>query len=159
MRKRKTFIFVILMSALIICIINTLNYDSNLDDWIGEYNYTAIFPKEDGTINYVVNYNIKIYKDVNKYYADIENNGWFTQTKILANVTGNRKKIKFIFKETLPSDKMYGIVERYDVGDVLLYMEKDGDVLQTAWGILRVEHPAYAEIDGDIIGIFFEKIQ
>lgn len=138
---------------------NKLNYDSNLDDWIGEYNYIAIFPKEDGTVNYFVNYNIKIYKNNNKYYADIENNGWFTQTKILSDVIGNSKKIELIFKETLPGDSMYGIMERYNSGDALLYMEKDGDVLLTEWGILRVEHPVYAETDENIAGSFFEKIK
>lgn len=159
--KNKYFCYGILGVLLIVVICSIRSFHENkLNDWIGEYNYVAIFPREDNELpNYVINYDIKIYEQDKEYYAMISNDGWFTQTRTLAYVIGDRHTIEIRFVETLPEDSLYGSAERYESEEILLKLTQNDAGLQTDWGVLREEHPTYSTTEDEIIGVFFEKIK
>ncbi len=131
------------------------NQSENLESWIGEYNYTAVFPHESGEINYVIDYNIHIYEEQGIYYAKIVGDGWQTQERTLALVEGDEEKIELIFVETLAEDIMYGTAGRYDDKAVLLCLENTKEGLQTAWHAMM--HPVLADVEEVVYGVYFEK--
>lgn len=130
----------------------------SLDSWIGDYYYIETFPHgQDENFNYFIAYEISIYKEDGQYYAKDENDGWFTQTRTLAEVIGNKNRIDIVFKETLPGDSLYGICERYDEGEVLVTLYYENGSIQTAWGVLRNEHPVFTDNLEEIKGEYFIK--
>ena len=161
-KKNKIVILVIIFVVYLISsfIFLNLKKNNNLDNWLGSYNYTAIFPHgTDKDMNYVIDYNILIYKEEGNYYAKIINDGWFTQTRSLAQIIGNKYSIDIKFLETLPEDSLYGEVERYERNEILLNLNYNESELQTLWLALRSEHPTFAENNDSITGIYFKKIE
>lgn len=135
-----------------------IHRNHSLDSWIGDYYYIETFPHgQDEDFNYFIGYEISIYKENGKYYAKDENDGWFTQTRTLAKVVGNKNRIDIIFMETLPGDSLYGICERYDEGEVLVTLYYENGNIQTAWGVLRNEHPVFIDNLDEIKGKYFTK--
>ncbi|MBD5494205.1 MAG: hypothetical protein HDR12_07480 [Lachnospiraceae bacterium] len=134
-------------------------YESNkLDTWMGRYGFTDTFEHNSGEINYFVDYEIIIYKDDGKYYAELEGNGWFLQTRSLAYVEGDENSIDIIFKSSLPGDSLYGIVERYEEDELMLTLSYDDSELISSWHVLRKEHPIFTESEEEIKDIYFEKL-
>ncbi len=159
---KKIFLWCGILGVLLVVVIGSVRLFqlNKLDDWVGEYNYVAVFPREDKELpNYIISYNIKIYEKDNEYYAMISNDGWFTQTRTLAYVIGNRHTIEIRFVETLPEDSLYGSVERYESEEILLKLTQNDMELQTDWGVLREEHPIFSVTDEEIVGVFFEKVK
>lgn len=138
---------------------NSSIYESNkLDIWMGRYGFTDTFEHNSGEINYFVDYEIIIYKDDGKYYAELEGNGWFLQTRSLAYVEGDENSIDIFFKSSLPGDSLYGIVERYEKDELMLTLSYDDSELISSWHVLRKEHPIFIESEEEIKGVYFEKL-
>lgn len=147
--------FVILMAG--VYFQKTIYESKKLDVWTGQYVYSDAFEHNSGEISYCVDYEIIIYRDDGRYYAELEGNGWFLQTRSLAYIEGNENSIDIIFKNTLPGDSLYGREDRYEADELMLTLVYDGSELITAWHALRREHPVYIESTEEIKGNYFEK--
>ena len=137
---------------------NSIYENNELDTWMGRYGFTDTFEHNSGEMHYFVDYEIIIYKDDGKYYAELEGNGWFLQTHSLAYIEGDKNSIDIIFKSSLPGDSLYGRVERYEEDELMLTFSYDGSELVTTWHVLRKEHPILIESEEEIKGIYFEKL-
>lgn len=159
--KKKYCIFAIMgiLLALFIMLCIHIKTPKNLDNWIGEYYYSETFPHNSGVIFYFIEYTVMIYKDGNKYYAQITGDGWHTMTRILAQVTGDRDKIEIAYLHTLPDDKLYDSGhEWFDEGEVLWRFERDGSDINTVWLEGKLFHPTLSDMEGEIIRRSFDKI-
>lgn len=145
-----------MLAVIFILYYSTTRSNKNLDSWVGEYHYTAIFPHSSGEMSYVIEYIILIYEEENKYYAQITNDGWWTMTRVLAQVTGNQNKIEIAYLHTLPDDIIYGN-EWFDESEVLWHFERNGDDINTVWMAARSWHPTLSDVEGEIIGKYFEE--
>lgn len=99
-----------------------------------------------------------IYRDDGKYYAELEGNGWFLQTRSLAYVVGNENSIDIIFRSSLPGDSLYVISERYKRNELLLTLTYNGSELQSTWHVLQGEEPVLSESGEKIEGVYFTEI-
>ncbi|MCM1232911.1 MAG: DUF5991 domain-containing protein [Ruminococcus flavefaciens] len=163
MEKERTqfrgMIAVILFMILIvgIYILRTVYEGKQLDGWIGKYVFTDSFEHNSGEINYYVDYEIIIYQDDGRYYAELEGNGWFLQTRSLAYIEGDKNSIDIIFKSTLPGDSLYEYAERYETDELMLTLSYDDSELISTWYALRMEHPVFIESTEEIRGCYFKK--
>ena len=133
---------------------------NGIDSWVGMYEYVATFPHAtDESFNYFISYSVNIYKEDSNYFARIINDGWFTQTRILAEVTGDRFSIDIRFLETLPGDNLYGYAERFNKYDVLWTFEQNASGISTVWLSMRKEHPVLFEYDSEIKGLYFKRLE
>ena len=98
----------------------------SLESWVGTYTFEEYGPEDSGIM---LCYEVVIYRENNKYFADISIDGYQTMTRIKATVTGKQKKINIYFKEYLP-DNLYDF---YSAGDLLLSFEIKGSKLITHW--------------------------
>ena len=95
--------------------------DNNLDSWCGNYKYVETFGHATNeTFNYFIAYEINIFKEGEKYYANIISTGWQIQSESLAEVKWNDGAIEFFFLKTMPNDSLYKVCERYDEQTSLL---------------------------------------
>ncbi len=105
----------------IIDLVNELDKSS----WIGKYNFYEYCPP-----NINMNYDIKIFKESDVYYANIFINGFQTNQCVKAKVSGDNNAIKFIFDSYLPGNAY----KRYKKGETLLSLKKDASKILTKWG-------------------------
>lgn len=153
--KKKCCIFAVMgiLLALFIMLCIYHRDSKNLDNWTGEYYYSKTYPHNSGKIFYFIEYTVKIYKDENKYYAQITGDGWQTMTRVLAQVTGDRDKIEIAYLHTLPDDILYDSGhERFDKGEVLWRFERDGRDIKTVWLAGKIF------FEGEITGKSFERV-
>lgn len=133
-------------------------YLRSLSSWSGVYNYAETFPHAQAEgLNYFIGYKIYIYEKQGEYFAEVSSNGWQIESKSLAYVTGDETSIDLVFMETMPDDSLYGTCERYEKDDVLLSLSWQNGTLETNWKKLRNEHPAFIEIEDEIVGEYFLK--
>lgn len=158
-RKCCTFIclgFFLMLSA-VFCI-RLKNY-KNLDNWLGKYYYCETYPHNSGELSYVIEYTVTIYKDENKYYAQIVGDGWYTMARYLAQVTGNRKKVDISFLQRLPDDVCYGCErDPFSKGEVLLQFEREENDLKTVWLAGKKFFLSFEDLEGEITTKSFEKV-
>ena len=132
--------------------------EDNLYSWSGVYNYSETFPHAQAEdLNYFIGYKIYIYEKQGEYFAEVSSNGWQIESKSLAYVTGDETSIDLVFMETMPDDSLYGTCERYEKDDVLLSLSWQNGTLETNWKKLCNEHPAFIEIEDEIVGEYFLK--
>lgn len=148
--KKKCCIFAIMgiLLALFIMLCTYHRDSKNLDNWIGEYYFSKTYPHNSGKIFYFIEYTIIIYKDGNKYYAQITGDGWQTMTRILAQVTGDRDKIEISYLQELSNDMSPG----FDKGEVLWRFELDGRDINTVWLAGKIY------FEGEVTGRSFERV-
>lgn len=158
--KKKIIFYAILgiIFVFIITICIHIKDKKNLNNWIGEYYYIETFPHNSGQITYFIEYTIIIYKEENKYYAQITGDGWFTMTRMLAQVTGDQNKIDIAYLQATPGDLSYGSYEAFDKGEVLWQFERNGSDINTIWKSGKEFHPTLIEMEGEIMGKYFAKI-
>ena len=77
--------------------------EDSLEQWVGTYTFEEFEAEDSGIMLF---YEVVIYQENNKYFADISVDGFQTMTRIKAAVTGKQKKINLHFKEYLP-DNLY----------------------------------------------------
>lgn len=109
-----TVIIVLMILVVGICCHKTIYERKSLDVWTGQYTFSDTFEHNSGEMYYVVDYELIIYRDGGTYYAELEGNGWFLQTRLLAYIEGDENSIDILFKSSLPGDSLYGTVERYE---------------------------------------------
>lgn len=151
-------ILIVFFIILFLCVLHWAKLIKNrkgLDTWLGEYTYSEEFEHNNGESGYWVGYDIIIYKVDSKYYAELRGDGWFLQTKSLAYINGDKSSINIFFKETLPGDSLYGIVERYEEDTLMVTLTQQDGQLYSEWYALRQEHPVLCEDKGKIEGIYF----
>ena len=129
--------------------------NKKLDTWIGGYKYEEVYPHPSGEMYYCTDYYITIWKHQNQHYAVVEGGGWQLDAWGLAYVSGNDKKIEIISLQTLPGDSVFGRYERYEKGEVLVRLERNGEKINTEWCAMR----NHVEVDDAIKGYFFEKVK
>jgi len=110
--------------------IPSVNFQQNLDSWLGEYGFFESWPHLDDNVNYFMAYGICIYKEDKQYYAHIIMDGCQTMARWKTMVQGDDKSINLIFDSYLP-DNLYEI---YEKGDILFTLKKSGDDIFTYWG-------------------------
>lgn len=118
---------ILLLFSIMFCVY--IRNKKNLDKWIGKYYYCELYPHNSGKLFYVIEYTIIIYKDGNKYYAQITGDGWQTMTRVLAQVTGDRNKIEIAYLQKLSDD----MSPSFDKGEVLWRFEWDSNDMNTVW--------------------------
>lgn len=133
----------------------------NLDCWIGEYRYTESFARsEESAEEEYVYYNITLWKQEDGYYAIVQDENYFDRSDVIswsfASVSGDENKIDITFLQTLARDKLYGIKQRYQEGELLLSLEQDGYKLITEWGALRDRSPKLHQKEGVVVGRYFQ---
>ena len=77
----------------------------------------------------------------------------------LPYVSGDDQQIDIIAMQTLPGDRLFGVCERYEKGEVLVHFERRGEELITEWEALRDQHPILTDRNDAIIGNYFEKVK
>lgn len=136
--------------------------NSNLDGWIGEYEYKELYPYNEGPDYYTYHY-ITIWAQGNEYYALIRDEGWVpkaeTSAWTLGYVSGDEKKIDIVALQTLAWDSLYGECERYKKGEALIHLEFTGQEIITEWIALRDQSPILKGSKDAIIGSYFEKTE
>lgn len=129
----------------------TLFTTSNrLKNWIGKYEYFEFIPPD---IN--LHMFIEIYQQEDKYYANININGFHLKEEILASVVGDEDSIEFLFlKSKLDCPKV-----SYQENDVLFKLWMDNKRILTDWGKIepfRVENFELGKKRFEKIGTYFD---
>lgn len=113
-------------------VINSLNdmlksiaTSQSLDSWIGDYSFSEFVPPDQNMF-----YSISIFKENDRYFAEINIDGFQTMERLKAEVEGGENSVKFIFSEYLPDN----MLEPYKVGDILLRFEREKLGINTFWG-------------------------
>ena len=133
----------------------------NLDCWIGEYRYTESFARsEESAEEEYAYYNITIWKQEDGYYAIVQDENYYDRSDVIswsfASVSGDENNIDIIFLQTLARDKLYGIKKRYQEGELLLSLEREGYELITKWGALRDRSPNVYQREDAVVGRYFQ---
>lgn len=100
--------------------------NSLLDTWIGEYRFDEV---DSGSPPMVMEYEIEIYKEEGRYFAEIKQMG-SVDVSIKAEVRGDKDEICLLFREYLPDHTM-GL--KCDKGDIVLRLAKEEGKLHTYW--------------------------
>ena len=114
----------------------TIIVDEDLESWGGDY----FFEEVGSPTHHCMEYNIVIYSEGGKYYANISMDGWLTMNRLKAQVIGDDKFIQFVFCEYLP-DSYVPEYAQIEVGIVLLSFERKGSELLTYWGYIKSFNP------------------
>ena len=104
------------------------NNNAELVQWVGEYKFDEA---ASGPPPMVMSYEIEIYEEEGKYFAEIEQIGQTTMAYIKAEVRGNKDEIYLLFNEYLP-DNVWGPL--CEEGDILIKFAKEKGKLCTYWG-------------------------
>lgn len=108
-------------------------HDDDLNVWVGKYEFY-----EFAEPHYNMAYDMKIYKEKDAYYADINIDGVQTMKRIKAKVHGDQENIDVIFEIYLPDNW----VESYAEDDILFSFKMENGDLNTYWD--RIHPMAYA---------------
>lgn len=134
----------------------------DMHSWVGEYIYVETFPHNSGELSYVIGITITIYEQDGDYYAQINGDGWFLETRSLAKVTGDEDSIDIIFLGNAVDDPLYERnIQRYEYGEELVHFERlESGEINTEWKSLRDQHPFSFWVDAEegISGIYFAKV-
>ena len=109
-----------------------LEEKDNLDTWLGTYTFDEVSGGENDEPFMFMDYDVNIYKEDGRYYADVVVNGQFTGVNVKTNVYGNTEWVSFVLKE-YNLDHVVGLSNCEN--DVLFSMRKCEDNVYTYWGI------------------------
>ncbi|MBD5540465.1 MAG: hypothetical protein HDR00_04615 [Lachnospiraceae bacterium] len=99
-----------------------------LEAWVGEYKFDE---GASGPPPMVMEYEIEIYEEEGRYFAEIEQMGQTTAVSAKAEISGNEDEICLLFREYLP-DHVIGL--NCEKGDIVLKFAKENGELHTYWG-------------------------
>lgn len=113
------------------------NFDADLDNWIGQYEYVEGAPEE---INGI--YTLDIHKSVRYsglsrgvYYAEFSASGRMLDLGTIAIIQGNEDEISVVFYDYLPDGK--GVVwSQFERGDILFTLKKESQQVIVEWNEL-----------------------
>lgn len=137
------FVFQIII---ILTLTNASDNRESLDLWIGNYKFSEV----SGEPIMVMDYEIDIYQEDGKYFADIYQDGQTTMVRVRARVYGNEEWISMVFEEYLP-DHSIGL--NCEGESVLLSFRSDNENICTYWG--SIEPMLYDNESSG--GVYFEK--
>lgn len=128
-KKRSFYLFIFLITLSIYIIGCQFKKNKSMDTWVGEYKFSECDSQIDA-VTMIMDYNISIYEEKQKYYADIVVIGQTTNTAIKAEVEGDEKEISLVFQSYLP-EHVIGV--NAEQGDVLLRLRQENSDLYTYW--------------------------
>lgn len=102
-----------------------------LSTWVGEYEFEE---STSGPPPMGMSYEIEIYEEEERYFAEIEIMGQTTMASAKAEVDGDENEIRLLFREYLP-DHVIGL--KCDKGDVVLRFVRQDEELYTYWGEIQ----------------------
>ena len=102
----------------------TGNEEINIDELLGDYSFT-----EYNEPNQTWVYKLKIYNDNDKYYADINVDGFQTMVRLRTEVIKDDTGLKFSFDKVLDEHA----TGNYSTGDILFKLYKKGNYIYTKW--------------------------
>lgn len=105
----------------------TTTGNTALAAWVGEYEFEE---STSGSPPMGMAYEIEIYEEEGRYFAEIEKMGQTTMASAKAEVDGDENEISLLFKEYLP-DHVIGL--KCDKGDVVLRFVRQNEELYTYW--------------------------
>lgn len=105
-----------------------LEEEDNLDTWLGTYTFDEVYDDPFMFMDYDVN----VYKENGRYYADVDISGQFTSVHVKTNVYGNSEWISFALREYYPDEVQVGV---FGEDSVLFSMRKYENSIYTYWGI------------------------
>lgn len=97
---------------------------ADLDSWIGVYDFSEYAPPDQNVF-----YSISIYKEDNKYYADLSMDGFQTLMRLKAKLVGDKESVTLYLNNYLPEN----IGEPFKEGDCLLNLAKINSDVYTTW--------------------------
>lgn len=100
----------------------------DLSSWVGKYTFYEYAPPDQNMW-----YEISIYTENGNYYATVTIDGFQTNQRYKAEISGDEKAIDLVFSEYLP----YNGFELYTKGDRLLSFEKKDSQVITYWGEMK----------------------
>ena len=112
--------------------VKELEEKDNLDTWLGTYTFDEVSGGENDEPFMFMDYDVNIYKEDGRYYADVVINGQFTGVNVKTNVYGSTEWVSFVLKEYNP-DHVVGLSNCEN--DVLFSMRKCENNIYTYWGI------------------------
>lgn len=102
-----------------------------LATWVGEYEFEE---STSGSPSMGMEYEIEIYEEEGRYFAEIEKIGQTTMASAKAEVDGDENEISLFFREYLP-DHVIGL--KCDKGDMILRFVRQNEKLYTYWGKMQ----------------------
>lgn len=102
-----------------------------LEKWVGTYEFSEQSNAEDGMFM-VMDYAIKIYKEDNRYWADLEIIGQTTWVNVQTEIYGDEEWISFVFSKELPNN-----MSEMDESVVLFSFRKAESEIYTYWGDIQ----------------------
>lgn len=130
--------------------IGSFQTTENLDSWIGTYTFDEVYAEE-GYAPMFMDYDVKIYKEDEQYYADVVINGHMTAIDVKAQVYGDDEWISLVLRE-YNSDHITGL--SYMENTIMFSMRREEEQIYTYWGVLT---PLLLE-NSESGKIYFEKI-
>lgn len=105
----------------------------DLDSWVGKYEFGEFIDCGEDFSPMFYAYDIEIYKENDRYYADIEVNGHMVGINLRAKLYGNDEWVSLVIDEYYPEHIVgYSGMEN----SVFLSMERRGEDIYTYWGIM-----------------------
>lgn len=104
------------------------NDEINIDEMIGDYSFT-----EYSEPNQTWVYKLKIYNDNDKYYADVNVDGFQTMVRLRTEVIKDDSGLSFSFDKVL-EDHTTG---NYTTGDILFRLYKKDNYIYTKWNKMQ----------------------
>ncbi len=111
--------------------------DSDIKEYMGDYEFYEFYPPN---INML--YFVSVYKENDKYQANITIDGFQTNMQLLADIEVNSEGIDFIFSKYI-SESTGEVIE---IGDILLSFKKNGNEIHTYWGVIQPILPENSEV-------------
>lgn len=111
----------------------TKEVDDNLEElsiWIGEYIFSEDLDNSKTAFG-SADYRIRIYREDNQIYAEVQVGEEKTYIRVKANVRGNENEIRLFLLEILPGHMCSSINKE---GSILLKLREIGGEIYTDWG-------------------------
>jgi hypothetical protein len=137
--SQKVFAGVFFAGVLLFCVLifyasrdDSAFRESSADVWAGAYEFFEYaLPMSDGDHEFTWKYRTAVYEDGRNLTADIAIDGFLTEKRYRARVTGDGDEISFVFEEYLPGNVL--VFDSFEKGDLLLRFVKNGENIDTVW--------------------------
>ena len=110
-----------------------LEEKDNLDTWLGTYTFDEVSGGDNDEPFMFMDYNVNIYKEDGRYYADVVVNGQLTAINVKAQVLGNVNWIGLVvLQDNEDCVQNWGWLKN----NVIVSLRREKDAIYTYWGFL-----------------------
>lgn len=103
----------------------------DLDSWVGKYEFGEFIDRGEDLSSMFMAYEMELYKENDRYYADVKADGHMTGINLRAKLYGNDEWVSLVIDEYYPEHKS-GLENMENM--VLLSLRRQGENLYTYWG-------------------------